>query len=380
MPLRRDDTARRRLATVEQSVVDLADELALFLVYDRPERVDERPGLARTFYAQRCASDAELAQTIDAFRSVGAYAELFAGEQPLLEALASGRLQGTERRLKVIYNGIQNYAAVDGFAPGRKALLPAVADAYGLVCTNSNAYGCAIGRHKFHYLTILRALGIRTPQAWQYRPSDGWAGGSAPPRETKVIAKSTYESWSVGVTDDSIFVVDEACDDRVATIADAIGQPVTVQEFVAGPEVNVPVFQCPDHVVTPPVRAVLAKAPGDSDAVVTIADNLRPAALRYEHYEAPADVIASIRDSALAAFKVLELQAFARVDFRVDESGDAWVIDVGVDPGLAATGSASRSLAELGFDHPRFLRIVIGAALGARGLLPGSRPVAAARA
>ena len=55
----------------------------------------------------------------------------------------------------------------------------------------------------------------------------------------KVIAKSTYENWSVGVTDASIFHVDDSCDARVATIAEAIGQPVTVQQFISGTEVGV---------------------------------------------------------------------------------------------------------------------------------------------
>ncbi len=87
--------------------------------------------------------------------------------------------------------------------------------------------------------------------------------------------KSTYESWSVGVTEESIFVVDDTCEERVAAIAEEIGQSATVQEFVAGPEVCVPVFSCPEMVVTPPIEAILTKAPGDGEAVTTIDDNLR---------------------------------------------------------------------------------------------------------
>ena len=33
-----------------------------------------------------------------------------------------------------------------------------------------------------------------------------------------MIAKSTYESWSVGVTEESVFVVDDTCDERVAAM------------------------------------------------------------------------------------------------------------------------------------------------------------------
>jgi D-alanine-D-alanine ligase len=364
-----DDLVRERLLTLDRRLVERAPDLALFLVYDRPERVAERPGLARAFFAQRCVSDAQLEQTIDAFRSVGAYVELFAGERPLLEALASGRLQAIDRSRRVVYNGIEGGIAFDGFQPGRKALIPAVADSYGLVCSNSNAYACALGRHKFHYFTVLRALGVSTPRVWHYRRSGGWAGRKAPVRDAKVIAKSTYESWSVGVTDDSIFTTDASCEERVAAIADAIGQPVTVQEFVSGPEICVPVFADPEHVVTPPVEAVLAKAPGDANAVMTIDDNLLNEGVTYRRFHHDAEVEQRMLTAAVAAFEILELEGFARIDFRVDDTGTPWVIDVGVSPGLSMGSSAFSSVAELGLEHATFLRAVVAATLASRGLL-----------
>ena len=90
-----------------------------------------------------------------------------------------------------------------------------------------------------------------------YRVERGWLGGR-PPAGTKVIVKSTYEAWSVGVTDQSVFVVDEDCDYRVAAVAEAIGQAVTVQQFVSGPEVCIPVLACPEQIVGEPVEQVLA--------------------------------------------------------------------------------------------------------------------------
>ncbi|MDQ3741368.1 MAG: hypothetical protein M3389_10560 [Actinomycetota bacterium] len=354
---------------MERALTARGRELALFLVYDRPEREAERPGLARAFFARRCVSDAQLSQTIEAFRAIGAYVELFEGERPFLAALADGRLERLGRPLRVVYNGIEGGIGFDGFEPGRKALIPAVADSYELVCANSNAYACALGRHKFHYLTVLAALGVPTPRAWHYRPGLGWAGGHAPPEGRKVIAKSTYESWSVGVTEDSIFTVDPSCEGRVDAIARAIGQPVTVQEFVAGPEVCVPVLSLPDRLATPPVEAVLAKSPADPTAVMTIDDNLRDGAVTYRPFDAPKEVSARLAGAAVTAFTALELQAFARIDFRIADAGLPWVIDVGVSPGLSTAGSAFASLSALGFDHPAFLRLVVAATLAHRGLL-----------
>lgn len=364
-----DDASRRTLAAVEQAVINCGPELAVFLVYDRPGRVDERPGLARAFFAQRCVSDEQLTETIDAFRSIGAYVELFEGERPLLEALASGRLSSLNRTLKLIYNGIEGGIGRDAFQPGRKALIPVVADSFGFVCSNSNAYACALGRHKFHYFTVLRALGVPTPAVWHYRPPLGWAAGIAPPAGVKVIAKSTYESWSVGVTEDSVFVVDESCERRVAAIAESIGQPVTVQEFISGPEVCVPVIACPERVVSPPMQAILAKAPRDGDAVMTIDDNLTHKGVSHQRFSGPTAIIAGLERAAVRAFDVLELSAFARIDFRIDDQGHPWITDVGVSPGISSKSSAFRSLAELGFDHWGFLRVVVGATLSERGLL-----------
>jgi D-alanine-D-alanine ligase len=362
------DSYQRELLALEQTLEQRGRDLALLLVYDRPSRTAERPGLARTFFAQRCVSDDQLDQMIEAFRAIGAYVEVFEGERPFLAALAEGRVWRLGRSLLVAYNGIGWGIGVGGFEPGRKALIPLVADSYGLVCPNADAYGCVLTLHKFHCATILRSLGVRMPRTWHYRPDAGWIG--APPAPgTKIIAKSTFEAWSVGVTESSVFVVDDAPDQRVAALAGAIGQPVTVQEFVSGTEVYVPVLASPAPIALPPMEVLLEKAPGDPDAIMTIDDNLRPGAVTYRRYDAREEVLERLRAGALEVFRLLGLRGFVRVDFRVDGGGRPWVIDIAVSPGLELGGSGAGSLAECGFDHARFLRLVIAATLAERGLL-----------
>lgn len=354
---------KRTLKSLEEALVRRSRDLAVFLTYDRPHRVEERPGLERTFFAQRCVSDAQLSQMTEAFREVGAYVELLEGERPLLKALADGRIQEMRQALKVIYNGIEGGITKGGFKPGRKALLPAVADAYDIPCANSDAYACAVGRHKYHYFTILRALGVRVSDAWHYLPSRGWSNGRQPPLGTKVIVKSTYESWSVGVSEQSIFKVDKHCEERVSAIASEIGQAATVQEFVSGPEVCVPVLACPCYVVTPPMEVVLDKSPDDSDAVMTIDDNLREGGVTYRRFRGPVETLSALHEQALEAFKILELGSFGRIDFRIDRDGVPWVTDIGVSPGLSRESSAFASLVELDFDHASFIRVVLAAYL-----------------
>jgi len=362
--------ALERLHATEQALVARAHDLAVFLVYDRPERASERPGLARTYFAQRCASDYQLDLTIEAFRSVGAYVELFEGERPLMSALADGRLQRMRRSLKVAYNGIGWGVTKDGFRRGRKALVPLIADSYGLTCVNSDAYACTFTLHKFHSFLVLRALGISAPRTWQYRPPRGWVG-ERPPAGTRVIAKSTYEAWALGVSEKSVFVVDDESEARLESIAMEIGQPVTVQEFIAGTEVYVPVISCPERIVTPPVEAIVARAPSDPETVLTMEDNLRPDGLVHRPFDGPPELIERLAQSALAIFDAFELTGLARIDFRVDEHERPSVFDVAIEPGLGVESAAFVSLAELGFDHAGFLRAVFGATLGSEGLLDG---------
>ena len=365
---RHDTDSDEYLWDLERALERRAGDLAVFLIYDRPGRADERPGLARTYFAERCVSDKQLDEMIDAFRSIGAYVELFEGERPFITALADGRIERMQQPLKVAYNGINWGTASDGFKAGRKSLIPILADSYGLICVNSDAYACALTLHKFHSFLILNALGVRSPRTWQFRPQFGWVG-ARPSDGTRVIAKSTYEASSVGVTDASVFIVDTTCEDRVASIAERIGQPVTVQEFVRGKEICVPVLSCPKALVTPPMEAVMARAPGDPDAVMTINDTLQNGAVSHHPFKGSTTLNEELQNAALKVFSIFELEGLTRIDFRVDEHDLPWAFDVAIDPGVGLKSSAFLSLSELGFDYPSFLRLVVGATLITRGLI-----------
>ena len=307
---------------------------------------------------------------IESLRDVGAYVELLDGDQAFIRAVAANRLQAVSRRLKLVYNGVEGGIGLDAFQPGRKALIPVVADAFDLVASNSNAYACAVGRHKFHYFTLLRALGIRTPMTWHFRLRDGWDGGVAPPSGTTVIVKSTYESWSVGVSEDSVFAYDRKQDGLIREIAASIGQDVCVQTFVSGPEVCVPVYATPERFATTPVRAILAKAPGDPNAIMTFQDVSRKDALTHSPYPEDEPGQQEMIRSAIRVFEALELGAFARIDFRVDRDGSPWVTDVGVSPGIGPGSSAFRSAHAEGLSYGEFVRVAMAATLAYRDLLP----------
>lgn len=357
----------RRLEALENALRSRARDLAVFLVFDRPSLVAKRPALARTFFAERCAPDAQLELMVEAFRAVDAYAELFESDHAFLAALSAGLRERTGRSLMIAYNGLGYSVGEGAFEPGRKSLIPLIADSYGMLCANADPYACALTLHKFHCFRLLQTLGINAPKIWFFRPNYGWVGRPPPP-ETKVIVKSNYESWSVGVTDESVFIVDESCTDRVAAAAERVGQPMAVQEFIAGQEIYVPVMSCPRPIACTPVELILKHASDHGDTFMTIDDVLADEG-SYRPLVGESEIIDRLQLEAREVVNVLDLRGLSRIDFRIDENGTPWVFDIAISPGVGAEGAAFTSLAQCGFDYPAFIRLVIATTLGAHGLL-----------
>ena len=360
------EAAAARFLEVTEAIKRVGEEIALSLVFARPSLVDQRPAVARVAYAERCISDEQLSEMISAFRSIGSYVELFEGELPFLEALAGGRLSALDRRFQLVHNGIGWGITDDGYLPGRKSLIPAVADSFGMIGTSSDAYTSSIALHRYHSFVLLRALGVRAPEVWHFRRGLGWMG-DPPPVGVKVIAKSTYEAWSVGVTDESVFVVDLSCEERLTDIAGSIGQPVTVQRFVSGREVCVPIVALPERLVTPPIEQVIAKAPRDRDAFLTLSDNFETGAVSYVPFDGPEHLVRQMASTTKRVFDIMQSDLIGRMDYRIDEDGVPWLTDVAIEPGWSRGAALFKSIEQLGLDYPQFLRLLMGGALVAKG-------------
>lgn len=362
------DEAAERFQSIASEIERIGPEIALSLVFARPSLVERRPAIERVSYAERCISDAQLSELISSFRSIGSYVELFDGEIPFLDALVDGRLDALGRRFNLVHNGIGWGVTEGGFLPGRKSMIPALADSWGWIGTSSDAYTSSIALHRFHSFVLLRSLGVAAPPVWHFRPGRGWMG-SRPPEGTKVITKSTYEAWSVGVTERSVFSVDESCEERLTEISESIGQPVTLQEFVSGREICVPIFALPELVVTPAIEQIITKAPGDGDAVLTLSDNFEPGAVEYVPFEGDSALLSAVRRNTIAAFEIMQSDFIGRMDFRIDGAGKPWLTDVAIEPGWGRNAALFRSVEQLGLDYPSFLRVVMAGALFAKRYL-----------
>ncbi|MGX7824860.1 D-alanine--D-alanine ligase family protein [Actinokineospora sp. 24-640] len=175
-----------------------------------------------------------------------------------------------------------------------------------------------------------------------------------------VFVKPSRAGSSTGITKVSSW---DALADAVA-VARAIDPKVLVEAAVVGREVECGVLEFPDGRVEASQPAEIRLDDGidwyDFDAKYIDGGDLDiPAKL-------DDDVTDRLRAAAVAAFRALDCQGLARVDFFVGEGGELTINEVNTMPGFTPTSAYPKMWAVTGVDYPTLVSTLIDTAL-ARG-------------
>ncbi|GAA3055251.1 D-alanine--D-alanine ligase family protein [Actinokineospora globicatena] len=153
--------------------------------------------------------------------------------------------------------------------------------------------------------------------------------------------------------------------DAAIVRARAIDPKVLVEAAVVGREVECGVLEFPDGAVRASLPAEVRLAEGidwydfDAKYLDAVCELDIPAKL-------PDEVAERLRATAVAAFRALDCQGLARVDFFVGEDGELTVNEVNTMPGFTATSAFPKMWDVSGIDYPTLLSVLIDTAL-ARG-------------
>lgn len=279
-------------------------------------------------------SEYEISQIIEAVQDVGAYVKVYPGEDEFINAVLCGEFANLPRRLKVVYNSAQS-----GSGPGRKSLIPAFCQLHGIPVCNSNPYVTGLARHKYHVASLLKAHGLPACPSWYYLGDGRWLLDRSPPNDIWLIAKAAYESASIGLTKDS---VGQLCPAFMAILnqkLQILKQPVVVQHFIEGFEVEVPLVEFTAARPLGVVSITLGdhKYLGERFLDFDIVNHDSFGFASSDHFEP--GVAAGMADAAVAVFDLLGISGLGRVDFRVTVDGAFHVTDVATSPHLVAHSS-----------------------------------------
>jgi D-alanine-D-alanine ligase len=347
---------RETAARGRQTAADTAIILVICVKgITRIRRDHGRHSISTSFYSAQ-----ELDDMICAFRALGCYVQHFADEVNFMAWATAGGIAAIGYPNTFVYIG-----SVNGTGPGRRCLVPSFCSLEGIRTLNSDAYSSAINRHKFHWTRLLGSFGIGVPQSWLYEGGKGWLGDQSPPDGLRVIAKTLHEDSSIGVTTAGVGPWSATLAGHVEDMAGDFAQPIMVQQFIAGSEVEVPVIELGATRIAAPLLLLDQTGASSADDFLSY-DVVWDDRYRFTaDHSLPATVRERLPRYATQVCQLLNFRYLSRVDFRVDDDGNAYVIDISTTPHLTRHSSYGHLFSGLGLEYTDVMATLIGAGLAA---------------
>ncbi|HOD70201.1 MAG TPA: D-alanine--D-alanine ligase [Deltaproteobacteria bacterium] len=155
------------------------------------------------------------------------------------------------------------------------------------------------------------------------------------------IIKAIWEEASIGIDQASVVRASTKKDllARVSERSLGTGRQCFAERFIDGREFNLSILAGSDGPqVLPPAEIVFSFPPGKRKIVDYRAKwdessfEYQATVRSFDFPPADAPLLSRLTDSALACWRLFELRGYARVDFRVDEQGGPWVLEINANP------------------------------------------------
>lgn len=310
-------------------------------------------------------SEAELDQIVGGFRAAGFYCDPFTDEVEFCRWASAEGGQRFPLPNRAVYT-----IAQPGRGASRHAPLAGIAELFGFTLLSPPAYEACLSNHKAHATLLMAAAGVPTPETWTCDPQFGWIG-SEPPAGAVVIAKPCLESASIGVDSQARFEYGPATRDRVPSLARTLNQPMVVQRFIPGWEVEVAVINDGEAFALDPVGIAVDGAEHLGQQYLDYATVYRDGYDFFDFAAREPEISAQLRKHAARAATALGLRGVSRFDFRVTGEGEPFAMDMAGKPHLTRHSSVAFRFAAMGHAYGDVFSALVGSAELAGGFSRG---------
>ena len=256
-----------------------------------------------------------------------------------------------------------NIAEGRGNYRSREAQVPSVLEMLGIPYTGSDPQCLTICLDKPVAKKLVAVDGMSTPKWLEIASRDvlnqtAWEGFPFP-----VIVKPACEGSSKGIHRTSLaYSVDQAREEA-QRILEQYQQSVMIEEFIDGDEVTVGVVgNSPPRVLG--TMRILPR--GKKENFIYSLEVKRDYRDLVE-YECPAqleeETLKKIELSSLKIFNILGCRDFARLDFRVNQKGIPYFLEVNPLPGLGTSSDLVIMAKKIGWTHKELICAVFDSAL-----------------
>ncbi len=182
-----------------------------------------------------------------------------------------------------------------------------------------------------------------------------------------IVKSLTYES-STGISQASVVANDEQLHKRVQFIHETIMTPAIVEQFIDGRELYVGVMGNDRLQVLPVWEMSFAKMPENSWRIAT--ERVKWS-VKYQKKHGidtaeaglTPEMTSNVQHLAKRVYRALDLTGYARVDLRMTNDGQLFVIEANPNPQLAQGEDFAESARRAGVSYARLIERIIGLGL-----------------
>ena len=236
----------------------------------------------------------------------------------------------------------------------------------GLPLTGSPALALGLTKSKYTCACLLSGAGIPIPPDTCLIETV-----SAVDRrrfDFPVLARPSSEDGGIGLDSHSVSTTKTALKNSIRKLLKESGQAVLVQRFLGGREFNVAILGGTKPVVLPLAEVDYSKLPTGYPPIMSYTAKWIESSPEYDGTnvmcpaEVDPDLTHRLKELALKSFEAVGAWGYARVDIRLDDHGQPFVLEVNCNPCLERGMGIARCAERAGIEYPDLIRRILRAA------------------
>jgi D-alanine-D-alanine ligase len=262
----------------------------------------------------------------------------------------------------LIFNLTESYGGDDT----KDINIAAYLDLLGLPYTGSGPSGLHLAQDKAVAKRLFQSHGIRTPR---FATADRGRPEGLDDLNFPVIVKPKREDGSIGIEFNAVVGSTKQALERIDALRADLGSPVLIEEYIEGRELYAAVLGNDPPELLPVVELDLSDLPPGTPHIAgtEVKWERGTAAYRRTKLRIPSDLpqatLAEIEETALAAFRALEIRDYGRVDLRLAEDGTIYTLEVNPNPWLHSTAEFATAARASGRDLARLVEEIVALAI-----------------
>ncbi|MBV9912822.1 MAG: ATP-grasp domain-containing protein [Sinobacteraceae bacterium] len=293
----------------------------------------------------------------EALRSRGHWASLAPNvfdPEKLLSAIA-------EHRPDMVFNMVEAIFGQGELAPAVPALLEKLTVPY----TGCGAAAMALAGDKPLSKKVLQLAGLPTPD-WHE-----WPFTQMPNSDARYIVKSATEDASFGLDAGAVVTGANAVRQRAQRCRSEYGGRWFAEAYVEGREFNISVLEEDGEPRVLPIAEMVFHAwPSERPRIVGYDAKWSEASPEYSGAErrfhregTESELHQRLTGLCKAAWRLFNLRGYARLDFRVSEAGEPFVLEINPNPGLEPGAGFAAAAAQAGMSYAEVIEHIVICAL-----------------